>query len=58
MNEEVLGINGRLNKYFTWFNFTYRHGDFLKYTFTVIASGKGVGSVSLIYDATAGVTYK
>ena len=55
-NEEVLGINARTNKYFTWFCISsIWPNDFYRYRFRASATGSG-GILTMDYNLTSGVT--
>ncbi len=56
-NEEVLGIDARPNKYYTWFcvsnNSNYNDR---KYKFKAMAKGAGAADIIMYYNRTEGVT--
>lgn len=65
-NEEVLGINARTNKYFTWFtidsivgyNGKEWGGKGSERFAAVAVGGKDTGSLTMLYDTTDGVVIK
>ncbi len=62
-NDEVLGIDARPNKYYTWFHtcasleFGYSGPyEFYKYMCCPIVVGSGAANISMEYNRTSGVT--
>ncbi len=61
-NEEVLGIDARPNKYYTWFDVAWQSdggqgGDStIAYAFLAEVQGSGAANIYMIYNRTSGVT--
>lgn len=53
-NDEVLGIDARVNKYYTWFNVGHSAN---RYSFTAWVQSPTYYTMRLIYDLTSGSTY-
>lgn len=59
-NEEVLGIDARPNKYYTWFsiadNSNVGGDNWYKYSFKAVVYGTAAANLTMIFNRTSGVT--